>query len=65
MIDISQEQIIDLLKSSPNFKFTIQDIVHSLGLRKQRVYKSMKSLEKMDCIKKEKGCWCYVSEGKD
>ncbi|GAG00450.1 unnamed protein product [marine sediment metagenome] len=64
MIDISQEQILDLLKASPNIRFTAQDIIHSIkgGLRKERFYENMRKLEKMDCIKKEKGCWIYVSE---
>ncbi len=60
---MSQEQILDLLKSSPNIRFTAQDIIHSIkgGLRKERFYENMRKLEKMDCIKKEKGSWFYVN----
>ena len=64
MIDISQQQILDLLKTNPNIRFTAQDIIHSIknGLRKERFYENMRKLERMDCIKKEKGCWRYVSK---
>jgi len=60
---ISQQQILDLLKASPNIRFTAQDIIHSIkgGLRKERFYENMKKLERMDCIKKEKECWFYVN----
>lgn len=62
MIEISQEQILDLLKINPNTRFTAQDIIHSIkgGLRKERFYENMRKLERMDCIKKEKECWFYV-----
>jgi len=60
---MSQQQILDLLKANPNIRFTAQDIIHSIkgGLRKERFYENMKKLEKMDCIKKGKGWWMYVS----
>lgn len=63
---MSQQEIIDLLKANPNVRFTAQDIIHSIkgGLRKERFYENMKKLERMDCIKKEGGCWFYV-KGKD
>jgi len=64
---MSQEEILDLLKANPRIKFTAQDIIHSIkgGLRKERFYENMRKLERMDCIKKEKGCWCYVIERKN
>ena len=63
---MSQQEVIDLLKANPNVRFTAQDIIHSIkgGLRKERFYENMKKLERMDCIKKERGCWFYV-KGKD
>lgn len=64
---MSQEQILELLKSNPKVRFTAQDIIHSVqgGLRKERFYENMRKLERMDCIKKEKGCWFYVIERKN
>ena len=55
---------MNLLKENHKVRFTAQDIIHSIkgGIRKERFYENMRKLERMDCIKKEKGCWFYVIE---
>lgn len=64
---MSQEQILELLKSNPKIKFSAQDIIHSIkgGIKKEIFYANIKKLERMDCIKKTERCWFYVIERKN
>ena len=59
---MSQEQVFELLRNNLGKRFTVYDIAYSIkgGLERRIVHKNLKSLEKMDCIKKEGECWYYV-----
>ncbi|GAG00526.1 unnamed protein product [marine sediment metagenome] len=59
---MAQEQILKLLMDNPGKRFTVYDIAYSIrgGIERRIAHKNLKSLEKMDCIKKEGEKWYYV-----